>query len=84
LKKRIALATSFVAVCVIPALTYFEEAELIRMALAYGVGKFIVVVALSCMGLLYKPNRDMGFIVALAAFTTFFIINGLRNGFFDW
>ena len=84
LKKFLILVAVFVVVGVIPALPVMADGDsiMISNSLAEGVGRTAAVALLSCLGLLYKRNKTLGFGIAAIIFTTLIIVSGIKQGTF--
>ena len=84
MKTFLILVAVFVVVGVIPAIPAMTDGDsvIVSNALAEGVGRTAAVALLSCLGLLYKRNRTLGFGIAAIIFTTLIIVASIRQGSF--
>lgn len=82
MKKLLVLLVVFVVVGITPALPVLADGDgvIISDALAQGLGRTFAVGLLACLGLLYKPNRDLGYAIAAAVFTVLVFIAGVQQG----
>jgi hypothetical protein len=62
-------AAVFLICGIVPALSYINDDILFTDKIAYGVGRTIGILAISCLGLLYRKHRIAGFAVAASIFT---------------
>jgi len=74
MKKFLILSAVFVVVGLIPALRYIGDDILLTDAIANGVGRTLAIGLLSCIGLLFKRNRTLGFGIAAMIFTILSIV----------
>lgn len=80
MKKFLILLAVFVVIGVIPALGFTDYDILFTNKLAEGFGRTLAVGVLSCVGLLYKRNKTLGFGIAAAIFTVLSIIVLIKQG----
>lgn len=80
MKKFLILLVVFFVVGFIPALKYTEYDTLFTNKLAEGFGRTLAIGALSCLGLLYKRNKTLGFGIAAVIFTILGVIVGIKQG----
>lgn len=80
MKKRWIILIVFLVVGFIPALRYVGGGALFGDALAQGVGRTLAVAALTCLGLLYRRNKNLGFGVAAAIFSVLVLVATARQG----
>jgi hypothetical protein len=73
LQKFFILIVVFIIVGVIPALRSSDD-MLFADALAEGLGRTLAVGFLACLGLLYRPNRNLGFGIAAGILTVLVLI----------
>jgi len=79
LKKLIVLLVVFLIVGIIPAFSVSDDV-MFESALAEGLGRTLAVGLLACFGLLYKPNRNLGFAIAAGIVTVLVLIAGVQQG----
>lgn len=73
-KKFLILSIVFIVVGLIPALRYVDDDILLMDAVAKGFGRTLAIGLLSCIGLLFKRNRTLGFGIAAVVFTILSIV----------
>lgn len=73
-KKFLILLVVFVVVGIIPALRYIDDGTMLSEALAKGFGRTLAIGLLSCLGLLYRTRKNLGFGIAAVIFTVLLIV----------
>ncbi|WP_029547575.1 hypothetical protein [Sphingobium yanoikuyae] len=80
MKKFLILLVSYIVIGVIPALRFSDSSIMFSDALARGFGRTLAVGLLSCLGLLYKRNKTLGFGIAVAIFSVLGVIAEIKQG----
>lgn len=80
MKKLLILFVSFIVVGVIPALRFVDSSIMFTDALAKGFGRTLGIGLFSCLGLLYKRNKTLGFGIAVAIFSVLGVIAEIKQG----
>lgn len=78
MKKRWIILAVFIATGVVPALGYTADGALFVDTLARGAGATLAVSVLACLGLLYRPNKNLGFGISAAIFSALILVASSR------
>lgn len=83
MKQQWSILAVFVVVGLLPALGYIGNGVLFTDALAQGAGRTLAVAVLACLGLLYRPNKNLGFAIAAAIFSVLVLFVTSKQGMFS-
>lgn len=78
MKKLLILVGVFVIVGIVPI--FLKPVPMVDVAIAEGIGRTLLVGLLSCVGLLYKRNKTLGFGIAAAIFSALVLYAGITQG----